>query len=249
MVATKLIIFLVIGIVVAALILAFVLPRLYPMPLWNPYGGGEKERFIRYLTCAIAKCLKGCGSKEVAGVGLEKGETGEYAEFCDDTCSEMGTLDNPVYICEDKFEFTFKENVVYDSTIGIHTDLWGDVYADSSVTLLMPWKGIYIDENCLDYSFKFEGHMYIWEWDKEDLPYTWEPARHAGGILISSYFCDTYCTGVLYRAGGAQIHATPQTCIFQEGTRIIIWAAPRIQRQTIDNPWCTTLIMGSPEEL
>ncbi len=101
MVATRIIILLVLGITVAAIFLAFVIPRLYPVPIYSPFGG-EEDRFLKYLTCSMARCYRGCDSDWVINLELEEGKG------CNDDC--VGGCDTGV-----EMEFTFKDEVRYET--------------------------------------------------------------------------------------------------------------------------------------
>jgi hypothetical protein len=105
------IIVLVVAVVWASKLPGFNLPGYYT----------EKDRFIRYLSCAYALCAKGCGSTGV-NMPLEVDKVGTPLDpSCDQLCKEMGgeggTRKNPVHMCGEQYalEFEFQDDVNYNS--------------------------------------------------------------------------------------------------------------------------------------
>jgi hypothetical protein len=87
----KILIGLIAGLIVVAVVVAIYLLNIFGLcsaqnPQFCPFPFSEKSRFIRYATCALAKCSDGCNSKEVKSLCLEFGQGGSCDKWCAETC-------------------------------------------------------------------------------------------------------------------------------------------------------------------
>jgi hypothetical protein len=75
----------------------------------------DKERFLRYLSCVYAMCVKGCNSPEVIDIGLDG------IKGCNDICNELkeregckeSVIDNHVCGSGCYLNFTFNKSTTY----------------------------------------------------------------------------------------------------------------------------------------
>ena len=81
------------GIIIVAVLIALYIDNVFaicnsPDSPYCHFPISEKDRFIAYSTCALAKCSTGCDSTQVKALCLEGSADGSCKTWCKDTCQQ-----------------------------------------------------------------------------------------------------------------------------------------------------------------
>jgi len=141
------------GLLVATLLIYAHTPDL-PKPEF--VEGGEKHRFIRYMSCAIAMCSKGYGSDEVNSLRVEF-EGGVPIKNCNQlidekvSSGEFPSVSDGDHLCGPTYplNFKFKNKVTYITEYS-GCDVFGIVKPglQTDVSCIAKWKGNLINRGC-----------------------------------------------------------------------------------------------------
>jgi len=223
-ISTNTVVFIIVGLAVVIILLAWAIPFIsgYVSSI-EPPKTGEKNRFLRYVSCALAMCHSGYNTPQTIGLTLEYDDNDKPIKGCNSQIKEIGetlgeSFTDEQRLCGSEYALTFEfeETTTYNGNRQDCGPLKTGFQTDGSCYGLRN----YMECSCLAcpvlWSVYPEGKLV-----KKGGDCGWSNDGDYGSIFIHE---DLISSGVVNCDATTGSVNGLDSCTFNSGTEIDIWA-------------------------